>query len=124
MILGSVLDEIGHDAVEEIYFVGNITCDRKMVDSHFTLVVRNPENVLWIRSESPLSIVSCDLCGSELHAFNGPAHVVASNLTGPIYSEACSANGFVIRDDIAERLRTMAIPELVIEPIEIKHSGA
>jgi len=120
MIAGVILDEIGRGVIEKTFFVGNVSLDMKMIDSHFTLVSRNPENALWIRSESPFNIVSCELCGSELHAFDGPAHVVASRLTAPIYSEACSANGFVIRDDIAGRLRTMAIPEMVIEPIRIK----
>jgi len=120
MIAGVILDEIGRGVIEKTFFVGNISWDMKTVESHFTLVPRNPEDALWIRSESPFNVVSCELCGSELHAFDGPAHVVASRLTAPIYSEACSANGFVIRDDIAGRLRTMAIPEMVIEPIRIK----
>ena len=54
------------------------------------------------------------------HSFDGPAHVVASDLTDPIYPTACSANQFVIRKDIAERLGGLGLSELEIEPLQIK----
>ena len=120
MIADSILDEIGRDVVDATFHVGSISFKSKKIDSHFTLVPRVPENALWIRSESPLDILLCPLCGSELHAYDCDAYVVASKLTDTIYPVACSGNEFVIREDVARRLSVMRIPEMVIEPIRIK----
>ncbi len=64
------------------------------------------------------------MCGSELHAFDGPAYVAAVKLTDTIYAVACSGNEFVIREDIAMRLQAMGIPEMVIEPVQVKQQVA
>lgn len=120
MIATSIVDAMGRNLVETAFYVGSISIDSKVVDSHCTLVTRDPERALWIRSESPLEVISCTLCDSQLHAFDGPAYVATSR-SDAIVPVACSAN-FVIRSEIATKLKSLQLPELIIEPLEVRRT--
>lgn len=123
MIAASILEAIGKDKIEKAFHLGRIEFRSQHVDTHCTIVPRFPETALWVRSESPLSIVTCDLCGSELHAYDGPSYVAALDLVDAVYPVACSGNQVVVRHDITDRLRALKIPEMVIEPLEIKRQA-
>ena len=122
LIRNDVRDALGFDAISSIFHVGTPTFkDRTRGELYSTLVIRNALELAYVRSAQPLLVFKCPICQAPIYSYDRrkELYFVTGNMQKLSALYGCRDSSWIVRSDIAQKLKMFKLKCLLIFPLTI-----